>query len=91
MSRACYSLGGGLFGDTYLGELDDRQVAAKRLNVGVHQRQLTADDMTFMVEQVRRLRSVPANRYRLENSLYFITLLLYCVGICCLEISSVQQ
>ena len=47
-----------MFGDTYMGELDDQQVAAKRVNVGVHQGALTDDDMTFIIEQVGRLRSV---------------------------------
>ena len=53
-----FRLGGGLFGDTYLAEWNDRQVAAKRFTVGIHQNQLAEEDWRWLAAEVTYLRSV---------------------------------
>lgn len=51
-------LGGGVFGDTYMCEWKDRQVAAKRIAVGIHQGQMSTEDHQWLVRHVFRLRWV---------------------------------
>jgi len=53
-----FRLGGGLFGDTYLGEWKSRNVAAKRITVGIHLTQTGASELEWIVDTVSLLRLV---------------------------------
>ena len=53
-----FRLGGGLFGDTYLSEWKNRQVAAKRITVRIHQNQqnMSTSDNDWIISQISNLR-----------------------------------
>ena len=48
-------LGGGLFGDTYIGELGDTNISAKRITVGIHQGQWTDATRAWLCDVINKL------------------------------------
>ena len=54
---ACdFRLGGGLFGDTYVAMWNDRNVAVKRITIGVHKNQLQDEHFEWMRDETAFLR-----------------------------------
>ena len=51
-----FRLGGGLFGDTYVAVWKDKNVAVKRITIGVHQNQLQDEDYDWMRDEAAFLR-----------------------------------
>ena len=54
-----FRLGGGLFGDTYLAVWNDRNVAVKRITIGVHQNQLNEETFKWIHDEATFLRYLP--------------------------------
>lgn len=56
MYLSLFRLGGGLFGDTYVAVWGDKNVAVKRITIGVHQNQLQDEDYDWMRDEAAFLR-----------------------------------
>lgn len=52
----CCRLGGGIFGDTYVGEWTGVKVAVKRITLSVHKQQINTENLKVIREQVTYLR-----------------------------------
>lgn len=53
-----YRLGGGLFGDTHVGEYSGLKVAVTRITVNIHDDQISSESLKALTDEVWFLRCV---------------------------------
>lgn len=51
-----FRLGGGIYGDTYVGDVKGLKVAVTRITLNIHKDQITADTLTWLKDEVWFLR-----------------------------------